>query len=346
MPHFEKLDVSDNHGLHGSHLTSILDCFPAGTIKALDLSGTSVEDEKSVIKAIMRHNSTLRYLNLSHSAASSSVLASLVGALSKSGTLTVNSQHRQSPHENSSTESILRELDIRGNYLDVQVISILTNALEASTNSSEVVHMGGRSPDHIIVQFRNRRKLVDFRDVQNHLTHHRFGVTSYRVGKLSLERMPLTNSTSSPPCHAKVYVSALLDSFEPALFGLELAEVLGLSAFGTFMSSFNASVDGYLSLSVEVLGVPSLTLGDVNANRSVVTRLVRMVMSMDPDAWRLRIIGITMIKREMVDTNLSNPQIIDHLPKAQTLHLEGRLHLAYLNGCRLLMNRGCKCCST
>ena len=312
---FEKVDLSDNHNLPGDKLASILECFPSGSIKHLNLSGTSIEDSQSVVTAIWRQKGSLQFLNLSSSAASSSVLASLVGALSTS-----NASPRRISNggltytaHSGSRSSNLRELDIRGNYLDVQVIAIILNALQSNTNSLEVAHMGGSAPENVLMPFISQRKLVDLADVQNHLTHHRYGKTSYYVGKLSLTRKPFTSSTMSPPCRAMVQISALLESFEPASFALELSKVLGVpSRHFHVQVQHTKSLDGHLSLMLEVSGVPSLSLGDVNANRSIVSKLVSLVTSMDPEAWRLRIIRMTMIKKEMVSIEEKNPKITDN----------------------------------
>jgi hypothetical protein len=61
---------------------------------------------------------------------------------------------------------------------------------------------------------------------------------------------------------------------------------------------------------LEINGVHSLTLGDENANRAVVSRLVQLVSQNHTDVQKLRIIEITMVKREIV-SNPQTPKITD-----------------------------------
>lgn len=106
-------------------------------------------------------------------------------------------------------------------------------------------------------------------------------------------------------------MSGLLSCFSPPLFACELSEALDVPVrhFIVHLRE-KESTNGRLSVQLEINGVHSLTLGDENANRAVVSRLVQLVSQNHTDVQKLRIIEITMVKREIV-SNPQTPKITD-----------------------------------
>ncbi len=211
------------------------------------------------------------------------------------------------------------------------VVAILVNALSSKQNALKTAHMGGLSREkYDLDSYESMQKqinrsgateqLIDFGEMQHHLTHRRFGRNPYGCGRLTLTRDPRATTLatgSSLPCACRLVTSHLVSLFQPVVYATELGLALGVHPrhFDVNLADGDDSVNGRCDVRVRVSGVPSLTLGDRNANRQVVSRLVARVGNRDPTVARLRIVELTMVKREMVaETELfGQPRITDTL---------------------------------
>ena len=278
----DALDLSGN-ALPGDAVVRILRSFGERKIRGLDLSGNILESHVDVVSALWRQKPSLRFLSLAHCAVSDGVLAAVVSGLVSTG-----------------SGSVLEEIDLRGNLIEGQVVTILSNALSSDRNTLSVVHAGEGVVDARGFRVHNsdpRHRLLDMKELQHNLTHRRFGRPTYRLATLTLARDPTSiSSGNSLPCAASLIVSGLRGCFSPSLYASELSSALDVSsrhfqvrlrdAEKNMCGSFS-SEEGRLAVQVEVSGVPSLKLGDVDANRTVVSRLVDFVSTSASEVVRL-----------------------------------------------------------
>ena len=302
----DMLNLADN-SLPAKVIVQVLNSFEAESIGGLDLAGNFLENNVDLVSALWRHKPSLERLSLAHCAVSEGVLATVVSSLVSSGT---------------AAGTGLQEIDLRGNILEGQVVSIIANALASSKNALVVAHMGEGMPKAGgFVNHTENQNLIDLMELQHNLTHHRFGRPEYKLATLSLVRDTSTiSSTTSASCCANLFVSGLSSCFEPALYAMELSQALTVPVrHFTVQLREEGSFEGRLSVQLVVSNVQSLTIGDENANRTVVSSLVDMVSASEPTIARLRIVEITMIKRERVPLNLrgGTPGITDNSPIKQ-----------------------------
>ena len=302
----DMLNLADN-SLPAKVIVQVLNSFEAESIGGLDLAGNFLENNVDLVSALWRHKPSLERLSLAHCAVSEGVLATVVSALVSSGT---------------AAGTGLQEIDLRGNILEGQVVSVIANALASSKNALVVAHMGEGMPKAGgFVNHTENQNLIDLMELQHNLTHHRFGRPEYKLATLSLVRDTSTiSSTTSAPCCANLFVSGLSSCFEPSLYAMELSQALAVPVrHFTVQLREEGSFEGRLSVQLVVSNVQSLTIGDENANRTVVSSLVDMVSACEPTIARLRIVEITMIKRERVPLNLrgGTPGITDNSPIKQ-----------------------------
>ena len=311
----EYLDLSGN-GLPGDAVVRILRTFDVESICGLDLSGNILESHVDVVSTLFRQKGTLAFLSLAHCAVSEGVLAAVVSGLFS-----------------AASGSVLKEIDLRGNPIEGQVVTILSNALSSNKNALSIAHagegvadtrgfrVGGDTYDH--------QRCVDMKELQHNLTRRRFGRPTYRLATLSLTRDPKSiSSGSSLPCAASMVISGLRGCFSPPLYASELSLALDIPARHFNVRLRNNTVaatkfsisSGRLSVQVVVTGVPSLTLGDTDTNRTAVSRLVDLVSTNAYEVSRLRILEITMVKKEKIilNKNKKRPTITDNNLKIKT----------------------------
>jgi|TARA_B110000091_G_C13739629_1_gene442745 hypothetical protein len=120
-----------HNDLPSGAIVKILNTFKAASLEGLTLSGNVLEENVDLVAAFYRHKPSLKYLSLANCYVAEGILAAVVCGLISSTRAT-----------SSKKTTVLKEIDLRGNVVEGQVVSILSAALSSKSNPLFAAYMG------------------------------------------------------------------------------------------------------------------------------------------------------------------------------------------------------------